>query len=135
MRLVLASLLAVTALGTAALAQTSTAPNAGSSTTVQPMNPSGSNTGSTNMNQSNTAGSGNAAVNNKPAASPETTGSVEPGANSFTEGQVRSRLEAQGFSNVTELRKDEQGIWRGKAMRNGQSIGVALDYKGTIQAQ
>ena len=124
MRLVLASLLAVTALGTAALAQTSTAPNAGSSTTMQPMNPSGSN-----------AGSGNAAVNNKPAASPETTGSVEPGANSFTEGQVRSRLEAQGFSNVTELRKDEQGIWRGKAMRNGQSIGVALDYKGTIQAQ
>src|SRR5918998_2932866 len=97
MRLVLASLLAVTALGTAALAQTSTAPNAGSSTTVQPMNPSGSNTGSTNMNQSNTAGSGNAAVNNKPAASPETTRSVEPGANSFTEGQVRSRLEAQGF--------------------------------------
>ncbi len=131
MRLVLASLVAVTALGTAALAQTNTAPagsSGGSSTTMQPMNNAGS-------NASNQAGSGNAAVNNKPADSPQTTGSVEPGANSFTEAQVRSRLEAQGFSNVMELRKDDQGIWRGKAMRNGQQTNVALDYKGTIQAQ
>jgi hypothetical protein len=44
-------------------------------------------------------------------------------------------LEAQGFSNVAELRKDDQGIWRGKAMRNGQSVTVAIDYKGTVQAQ
>jgi hypothetical protein len=99
------------------------------------MNNTGSSAGSTNMNQSNTAGSGNAAVNNKPADSPQTTGSVEPGANSFTEDQVRSRLEAQGLTNVTELRKDDQGIWRGKATRNGQQVSVALDYKGTIQAQ
>jgi hypothetical protein len=134
MRLVLASLVAVTALGTAALAQTSTAPATGSPTTMQPMNNTGSNAGS-NMNQSNQAGSGNAAVNNKPADSPQTTGSVEPGANSFTEAQVRSRFEAQGFTNVTDLRKDDQGIWRGKAMRNGQQSSVALDYKGTIQAQ
>ncbi len=75
-----------------------------------------------------------------PAATPGATGSVgnaqlEPGANSFTEGQVRSRLEQAGFMNVSELRKDDQGIWRGKAMRNGQSIGVAIDYKGTVQAQ
>jgi hypothetical protein len=128
MRLVLASLVAATALGTAAIAQTNTAPATGSSTTLQPMN----NTGS---NASNQAGSGNAAVNNKPADSPQTTGSVEPGANSFTEAQVRSRLESQGFSNVMELRKDDQGIWRGKAMRNGQQASVAVDYKGTIQAQ
>ena len=130
MRLVLASLAAATVLGTAALAQTNTTPNTGSTSTVQPMNDSGSTT-----NQTNTSGSGNAAATVKPAGSPETTGSVEPGANSFTEGQVRSRLEAQGFTNVTELRKDDQGIWRGKATRNGQSTGVALDYKGTIQTQ
>lgn len=122
MRLVLASLLTAAALGSSALAQTGT---------TQPMNTTGSSTAS----PSNTAGSGNAAVNDKPAGSPQTTGSVEPGANSFTEDQVRSRLEAQGLMNVTDLRKDDQGIWRGKAMRNGQSVSVALDYKGTIQAQ
>ena len=34
-----------------------------------------------------------------------------PGANSFTEGQAKSRLEANGYSNVTALKKDEAGVW------------------------
>ena len=125
MRIVLASTAALALLATAALAQTAT---------TQPMNNAGS-TAAPATNQSNTAGSGNPAVTSKPADSPQTTGSVEPGANSFTEAQARSRFEAQGLTNVSELRKDDQGIWRGKAMRNGQSVSVALDYKGTIQAQ
>ena len=83
----------------------------------------------------NNSGSSNPAVTHKPADSPQTTGAVEPGANSFTEAQARSRLEAQGFSNVTDLRKDDQGIWRGRAMRSGASVGVALDYRGNVQAQ
>jgi hypothetical protein len=84
---------------------------------------------------SNSIGSSNPAVTHKPADSPQTTGTVEPGANSFTEAQARSRLEAQGFSNVTELRKDDQGIWRGKAQRDGKSISVGIDYKGTVQTR
>ena len=83
----------------------------------------------------NSSGSSNSAVTHKPADSPQTTGAVEPGANSFTEAQARSRLEAQGFSSVTELRKDDQGIWRGKAQRDGKSVSVGIDYKGTVQAQ
>jgi len=79
--------------------------------------------------------SSNPAVSHKPADSPQTTGAVEPGANSFTEGQARSRIESQGFSNVTELRKDDQGIWRGEATRDGKSISVSVDYKGTVQTQ
>jgi hypothetical protein len=58
-----------------------------------------------------------------------------PGANSFTEGQARSRIEEAGFSNVSELRKDDQGIWRGRAMRGGQQVGVALDYQGNVSVQ
>ena len=42
----------------------------------------------------NNSGSSNPAVTHKPADSPQTTGAVEPGANSFTEAQARSRLEA-----------------------------------------
>jgi hypothetical protein len=71
----------------------------------------------------------------KPAGSPESTGAIEPGANSFTEGQARSRIEAQGYQNVSELRKDDQGIWRGRAMRNGASVTVMLDFKGNVSAQ
>jgi hypothetical protein len=83
----------------------------------------------------NSTGSSNPPVTHKPADSPQTTGAVEPGANSFTEAQARSRIEAQGFKNVAELRKDDQGIWRGKAERNGKSVSVAIDYKGTVQIQ
>lgn len=55
-----------------------------------------------------------------------------PGANSFTEGQARSRIEAAGFTDVTGLAKDDQGIWRGQAMHNGQRAPVALDFQGNV---
>ena len=111
-RLGFATLAVLSALTASAVAQSST---------TQPMN--------------NSSGSSNPAVTHKPADSPQTTGAVEPGANSFTEAQARSRLEAQGFGNVTELRKDDQGIWRGKAQKDGKSVSVGIDYKGTVQTQ
>lgn len=54
------------------------------------------------------------------------------GANSFTEGQARNRIEAAGFTGVDQLQKDDQGIWRGRAQRNGQQVSVSLDYQGNV---
>jgi hypothetical protein len=54
------------------------------------------------------------------------------GANSFTEAEVKSRIEAQGFANVTELKKSDDGIWLGMAQREGLSFQVALDYRGNV---
>ena len=56
------------------------------------------------------------------------------GANSFTEGEAKSRIEARGFQNVSELKKDDEGIWRGKAEQNGRSVSVALDFQGNVFA-
>lgn len=120
MRLALATA-ALALLGTAALAQTSTQPSANAPNSAP-------------QAQGSSSGS-NPAVNTKPAGSPESTGAIQPGANSFTEGQARSRIEAQGFKDVTDLRKDEQGIWRGKAMRDGKSANVMLDFKGNFASQ
>lgn len=64
-----------------------------------------------------------------------TAATPQPGANSFTEGQARSRIEAAGFSNVSELQKDDQGIWRGRGMRNGQQTSVALDFTGAVTSR
>ena len=64
-----------------------------------------------------------------------TAATPQPGANSFTEGQARSRIEAAGFSNVSDLAKDDQGIWRGRGMRNGQQVGVALDFTGAVSSR
>jgi hypothetical protein len=61
-------------------------------------------------------------------------GAPVAGANSFTEAQARSRIEANGFTNVTGLTKDDKSVWRGKAMKEGKSVSVALDYQGNIVA-
>jgi len=58
-----------------------------------------------------------------------------PGANSFTESQARERIEAKGFTAVSDLKKDDQSIWRGTATKDGQTVNVALDYKGNVVAQ
>lgn len=57
------------------------------------------------------------------------------GANSFTEGQARSRIEEKGFGQVTGLKKDDKGVWHGSAMKDGKSVSVALDYQGNIVTQ
>ena len=62
----------------------------------------------------------------------QTPGAPVPGSNSFTEGQARSRIEDAGFADVTDLNKDDQGIWRGRAVRGGSPTTVALDYQGNV---
>jgi hypothetical protein len=57
------------------------------------------------------------------------------GANSFTEGEARSRIESNGYSNVSGLTKDDNGVWRGKAQKGSQQAQVWLDYKGNIGQQ
>ena len=54
------------------------------------------------------------------------------GSNSFTEGEARSRIETKGFANVSDLKKDENGVWRGQATRNGHPVQVSLDYQGNV---
>jgi hypothetical protein len=55
-----------------------------------------------------------------------------PGANSFTEGQAKSRLEANGYTDVTGLKKDENGVWKGMATNAGAKVTVSVDYRGNI---
>jgi peptidase YpeB-like protein len=54
------------------------------------------------------------------------------GRNSFTEGEAKSRIEKAGYSNVSGLKKDDDGIWRGKASKDGRSVDVSLDYQGNV---
>ena len=54
------------------------------------------------------------------------------GSNSFTEGEARSRIEKMGFADVSDLKKDENGVWRGQAMKNGRQLQVSLDYQGNV---
>ena len=54
------------------------------------------------------------------------------GANSFTETQAKDRAVEAGFADVSGLKKDDDGIWRGTASKNGKSGNVAIDFKGNV---
>lgn len=54
------------------------------------------------------------------------------GRNSFTEGQAKSKIEEAGYTSVTELKKDDDGVWRGKASKGGSSAAVSVDFQGNV---
>jgi hypothetical protein len=55
-----------------------------------------------------------------------------PGANSFTESQAKSQIEAKGYTQVAGLTKGQDGVWRGTAMKDGASHPVSVDYQGNV---
>lgn len=57
------------------------------------------------------------------------------GANSFSMGEARRRIASKGFQNVADLHKDNTGVWRSAATRDGQQVQVWLDYKGNVGQQ
>lgn len=63
---------------------------------------------------------------------PVRTTAAAEGANSFTEDQARSRLAEAGYTGVTRLAKDDSGVWRATATKDGKSVQVGLDFKGNI---
>ena len=54
------------------------------------------------------------------------------GANSFTEDQARERIKEAGYSDVTNLKLDEKGVWRADAHKDGKAVAVSMDYQGNI---
>lgn len=54
------------------------------------------------------------------------------GANSFTKGEAVKQIEAKGYTHVTRLRKDASGVWRGMALKDGQSGPISVDYQGNV---
>jgi hypothetical protein len=77
----------------------------------------------------------NPAMENPSVAQPKSGGALSPGANSFSEGQARDLLTSNGYSDVSPLVNDSQGIWRGTAMNGTQRVRVSVDFKGNISAQ
>jgi hypothetical protein len=49
-----------------------------------------------------------------------------------TETQAKSRIEDQGFTNVSGLKKDAKGEWNARAMKDGKPVQLSLDTQGHI---
>jgi hypothetical protein len=77
------------------------------------------------------SGPGNNAVN---SSGQNNSNAPVAGRNSFTEGQAKSKIEGAGFTNVSSLKKDDNGVWRGKADKGGSSTNVSVDFQGNVNA-
>lgn len=125
MRLLISALITLTlSAGTAALAQD--APKASPSANTM----TGSSNGAVNGN-----GNAGSDVNASGTVNVVAISALEKGANSFTEAQAQKRIASAGFTDVSDLKKDGDGVWRGTAMRAGKQAQVGFDYKGNIGAQ
>ena len=74
-------------------------------------------------------GPGNNAVN---SSGKNNSAAPVKGANSFTESQAKSRIQKAGFSSVSGLKKDKNGVWRGKAAKGSKTVNVSVDFEGNV---
>lgn len=125
-----------------AAAQTTTPGTATSGTTATPTMPMTGPTTDTNMGAAGNAPSTLSGVattpgNNNRAVATTVANAPMPakGKNSFTMNQARSRIQTRGFARVVNLKKDNNGVWRGKGQKDGESVDVWVDYKGNVGQQ
>lgn len=90
-------------------------------------------TGAIAQNPNPTAKDGpqNSAINSSDSSNRQVDAPVA-GRNSFTEGEAKSRIEKMGFSEVSKLQKDDKGVWRGRAIKDGKTVEVSVDYQGNV---
>jgi hypothetical protein len=75
-------------------------------------------------------GPGNKAINSEQ----KNSNAPVAGRNSFTEAQAKSAIEKAGYSSITELKKDDNGVWRGKASKGGSATSISVDFQGNVNA-
>jgi hypothetical protein len=69
------------------------------------------------------------------AASPVPTIMGEVGWTWVTEAQAARILKGKGFTNIDALKRDERGIWRAKAIKDGLAFRVAIDVYSNVESQ
>ena len=103
--------------------------------TPNPAAPSPANPGTTTGAPMSPAPTTNAEPETPAPATNGGPATPKKGANSFTRGQASARLRRHGFAHLASLHKDQDGIWRARATRNGKPVNVWLDYQGNVGQQ
>jgi putative membrane protein len=123
--MILVATLAVAAL--AACHKADDTSNTGANAEIAPM--AAADNGAT-VDTSNRANPPIAADQSRPAVA------AAAGHNSFTEGQAVGHLTNAGYTNVTRMTQDDQGVWHGQATdKSGKAVLVSVDYQGSITTQ
>jgi len=73
-----------------------------------------------------------------PNLPPSTTGTAKPnalGQASGAEAAARYAFEQRGFHDVKGLSRSPDGVWSGRAVKNGVEMAVSMDAAGNIAVQ
>jgi SAM-dependent methyltransferase len=54
------------------------------------------------------------------------------GVSPFGEGEAKACIESRGFSDVTELKRGDLGLWLAKARKDGRAVEIVLDVQGKV---
>ena len=46
--------------------------------------------------------------------------------------QIFAQIEANGYTQVSDLKKNNDGVWIGSAMKGGQKVNVKVDFQGNV---
>ena len=57
-----------------------------------------------------------------------------PGASSYTEDQARNAIASKGYTDLSPLTQNANGLWQGTATKDGTKVSVSVDYKGAVTA-
>jgi hypothetical protein len=86
-----------------------------------------------------------AAIANAQTTSPSTGSTLPPASDSgattpggrdtsaMSPAAVKSKIQASGFKNVTNIKKDRMGNWTANATKDSQQVAVSLDSKGMVK--
>jgi hypothetical protein len=68
-----------------------------------------------------------------PPATPSMPKTPPAGATSSTSANAaKAQIEASGYSGVKALKRQEDGSWQGRAMKNDVEVAVSVDGRGNV---
>ena len=70
----------------------------------------------------------------RPAADPLAVTPIAPSqATAGDADMIRTKIEQAGYTDVTDLSRDSVGVWRARARKGGDVVGIVVDKGGRIK--
>jgi hypothetical protein len=72
----------------------------------------------------------------RPAADPLAVTPISPSqARAGDADMIRTKIEQAGYTEVTDLSRDSMGVWRARARKGGDVVGIVVDKGGRIKPE
>lgn len=74
------------------------------------------------------------AQTSRPTADPLAVTPISPSqAQTGDSDRIRTKIEQAGYTEVTDLSRDSTGVWRARARKGGDVVGLTVDKGGRIK--